>query len=135
MKNDLPAGIMPNYRQQIPPELLACRGKWVRHEMVRPGVIRHLAGDGTAILTVRILLPPNGLLSAATLRQLARWIRVYALTGRRTSRQGFEFVGVRPELLDNFLAELAASGFPAGGTGNSLHQIKCCTSLYDMTNG
>ncbi|WP_338819842.1 Sulfite reductase, dissimilatory-type subunit beta [Moorella thermoacetica] len=134
MKNDLPAGIMPNYRQQIPPELLACRGKWVRHEMVRPGVIRHLAGDGTAILTVRILLPPNGLLSAATLRQLARWIRVYALTGRRTSRQGFEFVGVRPELLDNFLAELAASGFPAGGTGNSLHQIKCCTSFIHCQN-
>jgi len=132
--DDLPAGLMPDYRQQIPPELLASQGSLVSHELVRPGVIRHLATDGTALLTVRILLPPNGLLSAATLRQLARWLRTYARAGRRTSRQGFEFVGVRPELLDTFLAELAAAGFPAGGTGNSLHQIKCCTSFIHCQN-
>ncbi|MGI9860102.1 hypothetical protein SDD30_01790 [Moorella naiadis] len=132
--DDLPAGLMPDYRRQIPPELMACRGDLVSHEQVRPGVIRHLAAAGTAILTVRIILPPNGLLSAATLRQLARWIRTYARTGRRTSRQGFEFVGVRPELLDTFLAELAAAGFSAGGTGNSLHQIKCCTSFVHCQN-
>lgn len=131
---DLPAGIMPDYRREIPAGLLARQGSWVWHEMLQPGVIRHLAADGSALLTVRILLPPNGLLSATTLRQLARWIREYALTGRRTSRQGFEFVGVRPEKLEKFLAELRAAGFPAGGTGKSLHQVKCCTSFVHCQN-
>ncbi|CEP67302.1 Nitrite/sulphite reductase 4Fe-4S domain [Moorella glycerini] len=131
---DLPAGIMPDYRREIPAELLARQGSWVWHEMVQPGVLRHLAADGSELLTVRILLPPNGLLSASTLRDLARWIREYALTGRRTSRQGFEFVGVRPEKLEKFLAELQAAGFPAGGTGKSLHQIKCCTSFIHCQN-
>jgi len=131
---DLPAGIMPDYRQEIPAELLERRGTWVWHELVRPGVIRHLGADGNELLTVRILLPPNGLLSATTLRQLARWIREYALTGRRTSRQGFEFVGVRAEKLEGFLAELQAAGFPAGGTGDTLHQVKCCTSFVHCQN-
>ncbi|MBC7326189.1 MAG: hypothetical protein H5T99_12905, partial [Moorella sp. (in: Bacteria)] len=131
---DLPAGIMPDYRQEIPAELLQRRGTWVWHEQVRPGVIRHVGADGNELLTVRILLPPNGLLSATTLRQLARWIREYALTGRRTSRQGFEFVGVKAEKLEGFLAELQSAGFPAGGTGNTLHQVKCCTSFVHCQN-
>ncbi|PRR73636.1 hypothetical protein [Neomoorella humiferrea] len=131
---DLPAGIMPDYRRQIPEDLLARRGSWVWHEILQPGVIRHVAVDGSAILTVRVLLPPNGLLSASTLRLFASWIRVYALTGRRTSRQGFEFVGVRPEKLTEFLGKLRDAGFPPGGTGRSLHQVKCCTSFIHCQN-
>nr|WP_277998901.1 hypothetical protein [Moorella sulfitireducens] len=125
---------MPDYRREIPAGLLARQGSWIWHEILQPGVIRHLAADGSTLLTVRILLPPNGLLSAATLRRLAGWIREYALTGRRTSRQGFEFVGVKPEKLEKLLAELEAAGFPAGGTGKSLHQVKCCTSFVHCQN-
>jgi sulfite reductase beta subunit len=131
---ELPAGIMPDYRREIPPELRQRQGSWVWHELVRPGVLRHLGADGGELFTVRILLPPNGILSAPTLRQLAHWIRKYALTGRRTSRQGFEFVGVQPAVLGEMLAELQAAGFPAGGTGNTLHQVKCCTSFIHCQN-
>lgn len=131
---ELPAGIMPDYRREIPEELAARQGSWVEHQMVQPGVIRHLAADGTELLTVRIILPPNGLLSAATLRKLAAWIRAYALTGRRTSRQGFELVGVDPDRLPDLLEQLRQAGFAAGGTGNALHQIKCCTSFVHCQN-
>lgn len=131
---ELPAGIMPDYRREIPEELACRQGTWVEHQMVQPGVICHVALDGTKLLTVRIILPPNGLLSSATLRRLAAWIRTYALTGRRTSRQGFELVGVDPDRLPELLAQLSRAGFIAGGTGKALHQIKCCTSFVHCQN-
>lgn len=131
---ELPAGIMPDFRRELPPYLQERAGSWVGHEVVRPGVIKHVAHDGTELWSVRILLPPNGLLSAASLRRLAVWIKRYALTGRRTSRQGFELVGVDPSKLEALLEELAAAGLLVGGTGQGLHQIKCCTSFVHCQN-
>ncbi|MGI9951737.1 hypothetical protein V3F56_05170 [Moorellaceae bacterium AZ2] len=131
---ELPAGIMPDFRRELPPYLQEKAGSWVWHEEVRPGIIKHIARDGTELWSVRILLPPNGLLAAASLRKLADFIRKYALAGRRTFRQGFELVGVDPSRLDALLKELAAAGFLVGGTGRTLHQIKCCTSFVHCQN-
>ncbi|GFN23246.1 MAG: hypothetical protein IMW96_05840 [Thermoanaerobacteraceae bacterium] len=131
---ELPAGIMPDFRRELPPYLKEKAGSWVWHEEVGPGIIKHTARDGSELWSVRILLPPNGLLAAASLRKLAGFIKRYALTGRRTFRQGFELVGVDPSKLDILLKELAAAGFPVGGTGRTLHQIKCCTSFVHCQN-
>jgi len=125
---------MPDFRRELPPYLQDKAGTWVWHEEVGPGIIKHIARDGSELWSVRILLPPNGLLAAESLRKLAGFIRKYALTGRRTFRQGFELVGVNPAELDNLLEELAAAGFPVGGTGRTLHQIKCCTSFVHCQN-
>ncbi|MDN5347206.1 MAG: dissimilatory sulfite reductase beta subunit [Clostridia bacterium] len=131
---ELPAGIMPDYRQQLPKFLKDYAGRWIGHAEVRPGVLKHWADDGQTCYTVRILLPPNGLLSAATVRRLAGWIRKYALTGRRTCRQSFELVGVAPDKIEELIAEVKASGLVVGGTGATWHQIKCCTSFVHCQN-
>jgi len=130
----IPAGIMPDYRREIPGPLLERTGKWVEHRHMQPGVFRHLADDGFECISVRLLLPPGGFLSSNTLRLLARWIREYALTGRRTSRQGFELVGVPPSRLAELLDEVAAHGLAVGGTANSLHQPKCCNGFIHCQN-
>ncbi|SMB98686.1 sulfite reductase beta subunit [Thermanaeromonas toyohensis ToBE] len=131
---EMPAGIMPDFRRELPSCLQEMAGNWVWHKIVRPGVIKHVGRDGSILLSVRVLLPPNGLLSASSLRLLASWIRKYALVGRRTSRQSFELVGVDPVKLDMLLKEIYQSGFLVGGTGRTAHQIKCCTSFVHCQN-
>jgi len=131
---EMPAGIMPDFRRELPSYLKEMAGNWVWHETVQPGVIKHIGRDGSILLSVRILLPPNGLLAASSLRLLASWIRKYALAGRRTSRQSFELIGVDPARLDMLLKEIHQAGFLVGGTGKTAHQIKCCTSFVHCQN-
>jgi len=135
MTHPLPAGIMPDFREVLPDLLKQNYGKWVWHESLAPGVLRHLTADGVACITVRVQLPPNGLLSAPTLRLLARWMREYARGGRKTSRQGFELVGVAADRLENLLADIRAQGFVVGGTRNALRQLKGCTGHVHCQNG
>lgn len=134
MRGKLPAGIMPDPRAQLPELLLRNEGMWVRHEGLRPGVYRHLSSSGDECVTVRIQLPPNGLLSSDSFRRLADLVDRYAQVGRRTSRNAFELVGVEPERLEELIEQLAALGYPVGGTGNSLHQIKSCGGFVACQN-
>lgn len=135
MEGQLPAGIMPDFLAELPDFLIQNYGRWVWHEELAPGIYRHLTAGGADCITVRLHLPPNGLLSTASLRRLAGWVERYALVGRRTSRQGFELVGVRREGLSELLREIEAAGFAVGGTGNSLHQIKGCIGYVHCQNG
>lgn len=123
---EFPAGLMPDYRHELPQEMTRGPGTWQDHRHLAPGILEHTAADGTRCLTVRVILPPNGLLSSHTLHLLAEWVRKYARTGRKTARQGFEIVGVREENLEQLLAEIRQAGYLVGGTGPGLHQIKCC---------
>lgn len=123
-QDDLPAGLMPDYRRELPAAYAGVT--WRSHRHLAPGILEHTGENGEKCLTVRIILPPDGLLAGRSLRLLAGWIRKYALTGRKTSRQGFELVGVREERLQELLDEIRQAGYLVGGTGPSLHQIKCC---------
>ena len=134
MNRRLPAGMMPEPRTQLPELLLRNEGKWVRHEGIRSGVYRHVSSTGEECISVRVQLPPNGLLSSASYRRLADLIDEYALVGRRTSRNSFELVGVDPKRLDELVAALGALGYPVGGTGNSMHQIKSCGGFVHCQN-
>ncbi len=134
MRNGLPVGTMPDPRKQLPPDLLRNEGKWVRHEGIRPGVYRHVSATGEECVTVRAQMPPGSILSAESLRRLADLVGEYAGVGRRTSRNAFELVGVDPERLDELISELEAAGYPVGGTGNSLHQIKSCGGFATCQN-
>jgi len=130
----LPAGIMPDFRTQLPPFLRERYGRWVSHDHPRPGVLRHVAQDGSECWTLRLHLPPGGMLSSATLRLLAGWIREYALVGRRTSREGFELVGVDPARLEDLMGRVHEAGFLPGGTGRGLRQVKACVSYLHCQN-
>ncbi|MEW6397927.1 MAG: hypothetical protein AB1503_02000 [Bacillota bacterium] len=130
----LPAGIMPDFRGQLPPFLRERYGRWVMHDYPLPGVLRHGAADGSQCWTVRFHLPPGGMLSAESLRLLARWIREYALVGRRTSREGFELVGVDPARVADLTARVRGAGFLPGGTGRGLRQVKACVGYLHCQN-
>lgn len=130
----LPAGIMPDFRDTLPDLLKENYSKWVWHEPLAPGVYRHLTAEGVECITVRVQLPPGGLLSAETLRLFSGWIREYAQAGRYTSRQGFELVGVIPGRLTALLSEIRHHGFAVGGTGRSLHQLKGCNGFIHCQN-
>ncbi len=134
MIGKLPAGIMPDPRAQLPDLLLRNEGMWIRHEGLRPGVYRHLSAKGEECVTVRVQFPPNALLASASLRRLADLIDSYAGVGRRTSRNAFELVGVDPNRLEELIEQLEALGYPVGGTGNSLHQIKSCGGFVACQN-
>lgn len=135
MGRPIPAGIMPDFREMLPELLKENYGKWAWHESLAPGVYRHLTAEGAECISVRVQLPPNGILSTGTLRLFSRWIREYALAGRRTSRQSFELVGVVPARLQELLEEVRGHGFVVGGTGNSLHQLKGCSGYVHCQNG
>lgn len=130
----LPAGIVADFRDQLPPFIREYYGKWVGHDYPAPGVIRHVAADGTECWTLRLYLPPGGMLSSSTLRLLARWIREYARVGRRTSRQAFELVGVDPSRLTDLVEEVRRAGFLPGGTGAALKQVKACVGYLHCQN-
>ncbi len=134
MRGRLPAGIMPDPRSQIPELLLRNEGKWVRHEGLRAGVYRHISSTGEKCITVRALLPPGGVLSAASCRQLAELVERYGQGARRTSRGAFEVLGVDPSRVDELVAEMERLGYPVGGTGNSLHIIKSCGGFTSCQN-
>ncbi|MEW5933902.1 MAG: hypothetical protein AB1816_09990, partial [Bacillota bacterium] len=130
----LPAGLVADFREQLPSFLKEHYGKWVGHDHPGPGLVRHLAADGAECWTLRLHLPPGGVLSSSTLRLLARWIREYALVGRRTSRQGFELVGVDPARLPALMEEVHLAGLLPGGTGLTLHQVKACVGFLHCQN-
>lgn len=130
----LPAGLVADFREQLPPFLRERCGQWIGHDLPGPGLVRHFARDGTECWTLRLHLPPGGMLSSGTLRLLARWVREYALAGRRTSRQGFELVGVDPARLPRLLQEVRAAGLLPGGTGPVLHQVKACVGFLHCQN-
>lgn len=130
----LPAGLVADFREQLPSFLKEHYGKWVGHDHPGPGLVRHLAADGAECWTLRLHLPPGGVLSSSTLRLLARWIREYALVGRRTSRQGFELVGVDPARLPALMEEVHLAGLLPGGTGLTLHQLKACVGFLHCQN-
>jgi dissimilatory sulfite reductase beta subunit len=134
MSDNLPLGIMPNPRDQLPELLLLNDGKWVSHEGLGPGVYQHTAVSGARCVTVRALMPPNGILSATSCRRLAELVERYAEVGRRTSRNSFEFIGVDPSRLNELTEELTLLGYPVGGTGNSLHGIKSCGGYTNCQN-
>ncbi|MGE5618080.1 MAG: 4Fe-4S binding protein [Sphingomonadaceae bacterium] len=134
MSERIPAGIMPDPRAQLPDLLLRNEARWVRHEGVRPGVYRHVSESGEQCVTVRAQMPPNGILSSASYRRLADLVDRYAQVGRRTSRNAFELVGVDPAQVDALVQELADLGFPVGGSGNALHQIKSCGGFVACQN-
>lgn len=134
MRPELPRGIMPDPRAQLPDLLIQNQGLWVSHETLGPGVYRHASSTGDECITVRAQMPPGGILAAESCLRLADLVERYAQVGRRTSRNAFEFVGVDRSRLEDLISELAAIGYPVGGTGNSLHQIKACGGFASCQN-
>ena len=44
----------PDYKEQLPPIITKNYGKWAYHEVVRPGVLLHVAESGDKLWSVRM---------------------------------------------------------------------------------
>ncbi len=112
----------PHYEKFLPPVVKANYGKWKYHEILKPGVMVHVAESGDKLYTVRAGTPR--LLSIQTIREFCDLADKYS-DGyvRFTSRNNIEFLFTDPARIDPLVAELAARGFPVGGTANAISSM------------
>jgi sulfite reductase beta subunit len=97
-------------------------GKWKYHEIPKPGVMVHVAESAEKLYTVRAGTPR--LLSVQTVRELCDLADTYCDGYLRfTSRHNIEFLLTDPERIEPLIADLAARGFPVGGTANAISSM------------
>ena len=112
----------PHYEKFLHPVIKKNYGQWKYHESVAPGVLCHVSESGERIYTVRAGSPR--LLSIQTIRLFAGLADKYSGGYLRfTSRNNVEFLLADPENIEPLKKELRDSGFPVGGTNNSISNI------------
>jgi sulfite reductase beta subunit len=112
----------PNYERFLPPIIKKNYGKWKYHEILKPGVMVHVAESGDKLFTVRAASPR--LVSIKKLRKFADLADKYCGGHLRfTSRNNVEFLLTDPSQIEPLIAELKALGHPVGGLGNSISNI------------
>ena len=65
----------PDYKQFLPPIIRDNYGKWRYHEIVRPGVLKHVGENGDVLYTVRVASPR--LLSTDHIREICDLAETY----------------------------------------------------------
>jgi sulfite reductase beta subunit len=109
----------PYFGQFLPPIVKKNYGQWKYHEIVKPGVMVHVAASGDKLYTVRAASPR--LLSIKTIRMFADLADEFCGGHLRfTSRHNVEFLLTDPGKIDALIARLASEGFPVGGIGPSI---------------
>lgn len=112
----------PHYQDMLPPVIKRNYGKWLYHENIRPGVLRHVSESEEELYTVRV--GSSRLISTGTVRRIAELADKYCEGYVRfTSRHNIEFLVSDKDKLEPLLAELAQMGWPVGGTGRSISNI------------
>lgn len=112
----------PHYGQFLHPVIKANYGKWLYHEILEPGVLLHVSETGDKIYSVRVGSPR--LVSTDFVREACDIADKYS-DGffRFTSRHNMEFFLTDLAKLPALKADLAAKGWPIGGTGHSVTNI------------
>jgi len=109
----------PNYEDLLPPIIKKNYGQWKYHELLKPGVLCHVAESGDKLFTVRAGSPR--LLSVDKIRKYADLADKYCDGYLRfTSRHNVEFLLTDENLIDPLIADLKALGHPVGGIGNAI---------------
>ncbi len=112
----------PNYEQFLPPVIKKNYGQWKYHEILKSGVMVHVAASGDKLFTVRAATPR--LLSIETIRLFADLADEFCGGHLRfTSRHNVEFLLTDPEKIDPLVDKLAAEGYPVGGIGPSISNL------------
>ena len=114
----------PHYEQFFPAVIKKNYGKWLYHEMVKPGVICHVGESGDKCFTVRVA--SARLISVEHIRELCDIADAHC-DGilRFTTRNNVEFMVDAEAKVKPLLDDLASRGnkFPVGGTGASVSNI------------
>ena len=129
----------PHYQRFLPPIIKKNYGRWRYHEILKPGVLVHVAESGDKLYTVRAGTPR--LLSIQTIRDLCALADKYSEGFVRfTSRHNIEFLLTDPGKIEPLIADLKVQGFPVGGVGNAISNmvhtqgwIHCHTAATDAS--
>jgi len=112
----------PNYEKFLPPIIKKNYGKWKYHEILKPGVMVHVAESGDKLYTVRAGSPR--LVSTDKIRKYADLAEKYCGGHLRfTSRHNVEFLLTEESRIDDLIKDLADLGHPVGGIGNAISSI------------
>lgn len=112
----------PNYERFLPPIIKENYGKWKYHEVLKPGVMVHVAESGDKLFTVRAASPR--LLSIKKLRTFADLADKYCGGHLRfTSRNNVEFLLTDESNIEPLIKDLKDLGHPVGGIGNAISNI------------
>jgi sulfite reductase beta subunit len=112
----------PDYKQMLQPVLKDNYGKWKYHEILKPGVLKHVSESGGEVYTVRVGSPR--LLSIEFIRDICDVADKYCDGHLRfTSRHSIEFMTSDESKVGPLTEELKAYNLPIGGTGNSISNI------------
>jgi sulfite reductase beta subunit len=112
----------PHYEQFLPQVIKDNYGKWDYHEILKPGVMVHVAESGDKIFSVRAGTPR--LLAITSIREFADLADKYCDGHLRwTSRNNVEFLLSDESKIDDLIKDVEKLGFPVGGTGNSISSI------------
>ncbi len=112
----------PNYQNFLPSVIKKNYGKWKYHEILRPGVMVHVAESGDKLFTVRAGSPR--LMSIQRIRKFADLADKYCDGHLRfTSRNNVEFLLTDDKKIDDLIADLKKLGHPVGGIGNAISNI------------
>lgn len=97
-------------------------GKWKWHDRPRPGVLHHVAHDGTEVWTVRFGTQRQ--MDVYTIRTIADIADKFADGHLRfTIRSNVEMLVTSESTVAPLIEAVEAAGFPVGGTGNSVKMI------------
>ncbi|GAW91763.1 dissimilatory-type sulfite reductase subunit beta [Calderihabitans maritimus] len=112
----------PDFREMLPPVIKENYGKWKYHEIVKPGVLKHVSESGAELYSVRVGSPR--LVSIDFIREICDLADEFCDGYLRfTSRHNVEFLVSKKENVEPLLDALKEKGLPVGGTGNSLSNM------------
>ena len=113
---------VPDNKPFLHPTLAKNYGNWKYHDRPRPGVLHHVSHSGDEVWTVRAGTQRQ--MDVWTIRKLCDIADQYAEGFVRfTIRSNIEYMVADPAKVDPLIAELEKSGFPVGGTGNSVSMV------------
>ena len=112
----------PNFRDFLPPVINKNYGKWKFHEILKPGVMVHVAESGDKIWTVR--QGSGRLLATESIREYCEIADKYCDGYLRfTSRHNVEYLVSEESNLEPLIEDLNSRNLPIGGTGNGITSI------------
>lgn len=104
------------------PTLKSNYGKWAWHDRPRPGVLHHVAQSGDQVWTIKAGTQRQ--MDIYTIRNLCDIADQFADGHVRfTVRSNIEFMVSDESKVAPLIEKLEASGYPVGGTGNSVSMI------------
>ena len=112
----------PHYQKYLPPVIQKNYGKWKYHEIVKPGVLLHVAESGDKLYSVRAATPR--LTSTKTIRLFAELADQFCGGYLRyTSRNNIEFLLTDEKQIAPLIERLKKEGYPVGGLGPSITNV------------